>query len=493
VTQSTEQSYDRVPYLSNPFPETHPARMEAVGHLFGMRPPPVQTASVLELGCAGGGNLAPMAYALPEARFVGIDLSGRQIEMAREAAAALGVKNTDFRHMSITDVTQAFGRFDYIICHGVFSWVPLEVRRHVLRICQENLNDAGVAFISFNTYPGWHRRRWARDMMIYHAQRYGSEGEQVKQARGLLKLLAESPLPNNPHTVGVLKGEYEQLADKTDDYILHEYLEDTNDPMYFHEFMEMAGEFGLQYLGDARLNGTQVEQSWAPARQLLMEVASDIVREEQYADFLRNRMFRRALLVKSGNGVNRAGIAQRLTEMRITSSLRRDPKGQGNGVTYVSPRGGGFVTQHAPIIAVLDFLWANYPRALRFNEIISQCRIGPEQAQRVAVELAEFWMGGMLEAYVTPPRFALVAGERPLASAVVRYQAPHTDRVTTLRHEILPMDASMRELVQLLDGTRTRADLMKHFSARAADPAKLGAWVDQAVGHLTRAAVMVER
>src|SRR5262245_13581209 len=74
------ESRDSVPYESHPYVQTHPSRLFVVGTLFGTRPTPVQRCRVLELGCAAGGNLIPMADALPESEFIGIDASERAIE-----------------------------------------------------------------------------------------------------------------------------------------------------------------------------------------------------------------------------------------------------------------------------------------------------------------------------------------------------------------------------------------------------------------------------
>jgi len=67
-------SYDEVPYESQSFPQSHPNRLATLGRLFGLSPAPVAQCRVLELGCASGGNLIPMAYHLPESEFVGLDL-----------------------------------------------------------------------------------------------------------------------------------------------------------------------------------------------------------------------------------------------------------------------------------------------------------------------------------------------------------------------------------------------------------------------------------
>src|SRR5688572_33293332 len=129
-----------------------------------MRPPPAGEARVLELGCGTGGNLIPMALAMPGATFTGFDLSAVQIERAREAISALGLRNITVAQRNILDVGKDADGFDYIICHGVYSWVPENVQQRILAICRESLSKNGVALISYNTYPGWHLRESVREM-----------------------------------------------------------------------------------------------------------------------------------------------------------------------------------------------------------------------------------------------------------------------------------------------------------------------------------------
>src|SRR5262245_10234755 len=121
-------TYDEMPYDSYPYIQTHPSRLAVIATLFGMNPPAVEKCRVLELGCASGGNLIPMAEMLPASEFVGVDLSGRQIADGQRIVDALGLSNITLRHASILDVDESYGPFDYVICHGVFSWVPDQVR-----------------------------------------------------------------------------------------------------------------------------------------------------------------------------------------------------------------------------------------------------------------------------------------------------------------------------------------------------------------------------
>ncbi|MCY2962905.1 MAG: class I SAM-dependent methyltransferase, partial [Planctomycetota bacterium] len=171
TSTATPTSYDVVLYPGNPYRESHPDHLATVARMFGLESPLVDGCRVLEIGCACGANLIPMAVSVPTARFVGIDLSQRQISEATQTVAALGLANIELRHGSVTEIGPDDGLFDYIICHGVFSWVPQTVREHILAVCSRNLSPGGVAYISYNTYPGWFMRGMVRRMMGFHAKR----------------------------------------------------------------------------------------------------------------------------------------------------------------------------------------------------------------------------------------------------------------------------------------------------------------------------------
>src|SRR5262245_1718265 len=247
---TTASSYDQIPYTSHAFPQTHPDRLATTARIFRLSPPDVAACRVLELGCASGGNLIPVDFNFPRSEFVGIDLSGHQVEEAKQAIGALGLPNIRIEQASIMDVDESWGRFDYIICHGVFSWVEPEVQDRILNIAARNLSPDGVAYISYKTYPGWHMREMFRSMMRYHAEQYDEPQEQVNQARALLAFLASASTDTGPYN-SWLAGEAERLGRSPDAYVFHEHLERTNLPIYFHEFIGRAERVGLQYLSEA--------------------------------------------------------------------------------------------------------------------------------------------------------------------------------------------------------------------------------------------------
>src|SRR6185295_13416486 len=147
-------SYDEVEYPSYAYAQTHPDRLATLATLFGMNPVPINDCRVLELGCGAGGNILPMACSLPGSTFVGIELAGAAVARGNEAIKTLGLKNVSLHQQDVMLIKDELGPFDYIIAHGLYSWVPEAVREHVLSICRSLLTPQGVAYISYNAYPG---------------------------------------------------------------------------------------------------------------------------------------------------------------------------------------------------------------------------------------------------------------------------------------------------------------------------------------------------
>jgi SAM-dependent methyltransferase len=451
----TVASYDQVPYAFDSFPESQPRRLQAVAHLLGLETPAPAECRVLELGCAVGGNIVPMAYSLPKAKLIGIDLVASQIETAKKFAEACGVKNLDLRAADITDVTPEWGRFDYIIAHGVFSWVPREVAEKVLQICAEQLTPSGLAYISFNTYPGWHVRMWAREAMHFHVEKFADPIEKAGAGRDFILALAQSPFAS-----ALLKGEVQYLQGKPESYILHEYLESTNHPFYFRDFAVRIARHGLQYLGDALQNGMVAAENWPPFRSWMEANRDDLIRQEQYVDFVRNREFRRALICRGHLPIDRTHMSARAETMQAAAFMRQ--RAEGNGMTRFEHSRGALVTGAGPLHDALVAISKRFPQTISVKEVIDAAG---EQRATLLRELLNCWMNGMLELYVDPPAvLAQAPSDKPRASLVARYLATQNQVPINQRHATIPVDATQRRFIQLLDGTRTRDQLATELS-----------------------------
>jgi methyltransferase-like protein len=481
ASSTLRNSYDEVPYESHPFPQSHPSRLFTVATLFGLTPPPVETARVLELGCAAGGNLISLAESFPDSRFVGVDRSGRQIADGQRLVERLGLTNLELKHASILDVGEANGRFDYIICHGVFSWVPTEVREKILDICGKNLNPNGVAYVSYNTYPGWHMRGMIRDMMRYHTTQFATPQDRTRHARALLDFMADSvPQDGKPYAL-LLRQELESLRYQADYYLYHEQLEDVNDPLYFHQFIEMANRLGLRYLGESRI-ATMLSSGFGPTvEKALKLLGNDQIRTEQYLDFLRNRMFRETLLVPAKATPYWMITPDRLLHLHIASGSRPvsdkpiDLKSE-DQVQYRTPAGLGLATNRPLMKAAVQALSEVWPGTLAFDELRRRSRDllgGPtENQEQVAKDVREL-ASGLLDCYMgtdlvefhgAPVTLTRTPGEKPISLHSARLLAAEGRAVANRRHEVVRLPDFARHLLPLLDGSRNRQALVDELT-----------------------------
>jgi methyltransferase-like protein/SAM-dependent methyltransferase len=454
--------------------------MAVMATLLGLDPPPLAACRVLELGCANGHNLLPMALNLPSSQFVGVDLSARQVADGRAAIAELGLTNFNLRHASILDVDASYGEFDYILCHGVYSWVPPEVQAKILAICRAHLAPHGVAYLSYNTQPGWHDKLRVREMILHHTRHITDARERIRQAREFVRNLTDTVAPPDATELtaygATLRAEAEIVTSQDDDYIYHEYLEDSNLPLYFHEFAAQFEQHGLQYLGDAD-RGLRTLESVIPAtaQALSQPYSHNLLALEQLFDFLSNRTFRASLLVRADAPVDRTVPAHRLKALYVRAALRPvDPDADLTSTEFAAYHAEGstntYSTAHPVTKAALQVLANAHPRAVPFLELVSQAcaRIyaDPTIAQsrvtltREADALGQNLLQGythdssLIDLHAFAPDLALTPAERPVALASARFQAVFGRNVTNPYHHHIQLDTLSWYLVPFLDGTR---------------------------------------
>ena len=300
-----KNSYDDLMYESGAFPQTAINNLEARARLMGLQPAPAANAKVLELGCSMGGNIITQALYYPDAEFIGIDLSGRQVAQGNAIIEKMGLKNVRLVEKDILTVDESFGKFDYIIVHGIWSWVPDAVKDKIFSICRNNLTEHGIAYISYNVYPGWKRQEQLREIMQFSGRDVLEEPLEARTRKGLdaLKALAEI-LENDKGLGGGGKlPAIQKILNHNFYYIAHEYMEAFNDPIYVNGFIEWANRHRLAYIGDTDLHVSFVSWMAEHTRERILALAGgDYIAKEFYSDILSDRQFRRSLLCREEVG-----------------------------------------------------------------------------------------------------------------------------------------------------------------------------------------------
>jgi len=478
-------SYDEVPYESRPFEHTHPDRLATLGRLFGLEAAPVTQCRVLELGCAGGGNLIPMACQLPESQFVGVDFSKRQIETGQQVIHDLSLSNIRIEHANIMELDQTWGVFDYIICHGVYSWVPDDVQDKILSISKENLAENGIAYVSYNTYPGWHMREMIRHMMLFHANQFKDSKERIEQARALMQFLEGSVPTDNNYYGLLLKNEFELINRSHDWYLFHDHLEDINAPIYFYQFIEQAEKRGLQYLSEANFATMLTSGFPKQVAETLNRISHHIINTEQYMDFLRNRTFRQTLLCHKNLQLNRNLEAEVIQNFLIASPATPSPEKidlrPGINHRFQTPGGAKVETAYPLTKAALKILNEYWPGAIDLSILIDEATSClndspvPASADKQAdtkvllEDLLHCYTINVVEFHTWQADFVTELSSKPLASRLAAYQANNGSLVVNQRHELVKLDAVSKELVKALDGTRDYDKLLEYLTQSAAE------------------------
>jgi SAM-dependent methyltransferase len=469
----TLTSYDELPYDSLPLPETQPDFLAAMAKLHGFDVPDPSRARILELGCAQGGNLIPLAWRWPGSDCVGVELSRVQADAGAAFVRLLGLSNARILHGDLAALPDDLGEFDFIIAHGVFSWVPPLVQQALLEVCRRHLSPHGIAYISFNVASGWRALQPLRTALI---ERTSAELPAPQRHQQALRVLDEL---QSEWSDPLLLKEIAYLRMAVPSYLFHEYLAEFNAPMPFSEFAAQLEKHGLRYVGEAgpRRAVVELEDAWGlipesmAGRWLDAEAALD--------DALAIR-FRRALIAREDAPCARPPQAEALRDLAFYADLRSDEEIDLDAPVeqrFLNPAGNSFPVTLPAMKAAAMALSAAYPGALDYAalqsaaaQVLAQYDASPpwdEVEFRTALFQMVMLQGVM--PIVAASAVAVEPGERPCADALARQQANSPGWVVNgTRHVAIDLDRPGRILLGLLDGSRTVDELTAQMQATLA-------------------------
>jgi cyclopropane fatty-acyl-phospholipid synthase-like methyltransferase len=462
-----------VAYPGYAYAATHPTHLEVLGRLFGLDPAPAVSCRVLELGCGDGANLLSMAQTLPEASFVGVDAATEAIGRGSELAAAAGLENVQLRVAQLQALPEDLGDFDYIVSHGVYSWVSPQARGALLDCARERLGAEGIAYVSYNAYPGCHLRDMTREILRYHVRDIADPEQRLRQAQQLMQTIVAIEEPSL--YARALREQMERMLNYSDALLFHDDLAEISTPFYFHEFVEHAAAHELQFLSEADLSESRMEGVPASAGELFGAVADDPLAREQYMDFFKNRTFRRTLLCRAEVQVQRALEDVQLERFAISSSARPAAQNHlGEQQTFLTPEGYSVTTSEPLVLAALHALADCRPAALEFPALLERALSAVEEpaelaAARLRAIMLDAFLARVVDLHSTPPPVSATAGERPCASPLARAQcAAGLPAVSSLLHVNARLEGELEpRLLELLDGTRDRRALARELSSTA--------------------------
>ena len=471
-------SYEQVLYPGATYPQSHPERLATMARLFGLRPADVASCRVLELGCGSGENLLPLALQFPRSRFHGVDLSAAHVALANASIAALALDNLTIEQADIGALPGHLPTCDYVIAHGVYSWVPAPIRAALFEICRQHLDTQGVAYVSHNVNPGWRLSGVVREALLFHIEGVDDADERLEQARAMLDFMCAAIPAENTGYREIFTGVLARLDsdEQLRSYLFHDMLAPYNEPLYFTQFVAHARAHDLRFLAEADLPDMSPELLGEKAAGPLAAIGDDVVKREQYMDMLRNRCFRQTLLCHGDADPLAAPTAEALSELCIAFPPDRESRDD------AGPSAGRFTVLDAmrephaidaPMVrTALAFAAKRWPHAVPFAELAdasgtTDCDSGhaattfEHDEQSLREELLALARLGAIELCTRSPPAVASVSERPRASRWVRFRIARGLPFCNLRNQPIEFADFTLRLIALLDGQHDHSALVE--------------------------------
>lgn len=455
MTDTLRDSYDTIPYRHGAITLSHPARLGAIARLLGLQAALPDRCRVLELGCGEGMNLLPMAERFPGSEFVGVDFSNAQIAVGSQACSAAGLGNARFVCADLRTFDPVPGGFDYVIAHGVYSWVPPEVRERLLAVCASALAPSGVVYLSYNTQPSGGILSGLRAVLLRELMDVTEPSARCARLAGLLETLARSFSVQPGPYAELMRDLLAEMRAKPVELVLHDELEEYNEPCTFIDFADNAARHGLQFLSEAHFASMPFEHLSAEARLPLTELILDPLREQQYLDLLGNRRFRASLLcretlshprVVDPQTVRGCAIGTRLHLERPEVDLR-----PGYPMQVVGGHGVKFIVSDPVQKAFLAILIGRAPERILFAEALADAVAALAQSGISPVVDEMVLMHAVARLFSIDQVDLLLVGESDwlspdvsAPSTLMRHQARADLAVVNLWHENVELNAVQR-------------------------------------------------
>ena len=348
----------------------------------------------------------------------------------------------------------------------------------ILTACGQLLSPAGVAYVGYNTYPGWKAREIVRDAMLLSVGDNTAIDEKLRRARSMVDFLQKVAQPDS--VLARALNDYQLIAAGAGDYyLLHEELEIFNSPCYFRDFVDRARAHGLDYLAEAKPEYSFASNYGPTVVDHLLDYADDQILLEQHLDFVVNRQFRQTLLVRAEHAaqISRKLDRTRCRRMHFAASLpplTGETRLDGSSQQYGDPDGSNLVTHDAGLKAAIDALTARWPWTLSWQELVDAARarlvrVGieptPDFEARIDRLLEYLIIQGQVR-YRLAPLLPEPACTPVRLNETARRMAELTREdvdafVFNHWHELLPLSPVDRHLLPLLDGRHDRQALIE--------------------------------
>jgi SAM-dependent methyltransferase len=303
-----------IPYLRDFKPMLAPAWLDHVALVAGVEPPTRQDGFAwCDLGCGQGVTAALLAATHPTGVFHGIDAMPVHIDHARRLAAEAAIRNVCFHAIDFAETLDLeLPQFDYIVAHGVYTWIDPENQLTLRQFIDRRLKPGGLVYLGYNAMPGW-----ARDLPFQRLVRElgrtfpGDDAARFAAAAEIVRTLADARVPPlaASFTVGELK---ERPQDYTPAYLVHEFMPAAWQPLYVTEVRAAMASIGLTPVGSATLSENFDCMVLSDEARVTLAAVTDADTRELVRDYYLDQRFRRDVF---GCGNRQLGADERAQKL----------------------------------------------------------------------------------------------------------------------------------------------------------------------------------
>jgi methyltransferase-like protein/ubiquinone/menaquinone biosynthesis C-methylase UbiE len=473
-----------------PFTYAHPAALQVVLRLLGPAPIEATRATILHIGCGTAPQLLSMAALMPEATFHGTDPDADHIATAQRHADALSLSNITLHQAPHAAAAAQFAdlTFDYIIVQGLFDLLGDEERGQLLQGVQRILAPRGVAYVDYATYPGQHLQDPVRKLMQFAVSDDTTPEERLATAADALTFVGETAEYIEKSIYGAvlsvnaaqLHQQLERDPAARDTSVVRAAFEPRLRPLYFHQFATLCAAAGLRFFYEADFANTMPPGIDATLMGSLRVMSGgNMLRREQYIDFLSNRSLRRSMIthadVQSAQHVNPDHLRRLYFRSQAEPVLREDPDGDESEenvlpTTYKTPDGRAFAMPDAATSAALYALCYAAPDALSWRELLGAISsvlgiegLSDEQSDALLDDLLGFYGNNtqLVQVVAWRPPLPAQLSDHPRAFPLAQVVYNDGPQVPNAWGDVVTLPPLVGLLLPYLDGENDLSALLK--------------------------------
>ncbi|MBD9482126.1 class I SAM-dependent methyltransferase [Pseudomonas sp. PDM14] len=439
--------------------EMSPSWLSAVLTALGQRAPDVaQPFRYCELGCGQGLNALLLAASNPCGQFVAVDFNAQHIAHGRRQAQAAGLSNLEFLQADFASLAaQPPGEgFDFIVLHGVYSWVSPANRQALRRFIALTLKPGGVVYLGYMSHPGLSAFASAQRLIWQTAQ--AASGNEQQRLRAGLDALAQWQAAGAGYFVDHPDVARRLARQSSEDlgYLAHELLCEHWAPQHAAEVIADFAAIDCRFVGSATPLENIDELSLPAGCLSLLQGLDDPAQRETAKDIARNQAQRRDLYLRQAQALTASEHRQAL----LGSCWAVLPGAPADGPVLFDTRIGpveGDVSLYGPLLQALGegpqsfaelarrpqlsgqigllsgalqlLTWAGHAHPLRAGAVDVAC------CQRVNRVLAEGALHGSGYTHLAAPSLGAGIAANTLEMASARVLLEHPALRGSLLHE----------------------------------------------------------